>query len=436
MRPDDARPALAPVTVAERIHAVDVLRGVAVLGILVINMESFGLPMAAYFNPSLAGGLSGVNLFIWKISSLFFLGKMMSIFSMLFGAGLVLMYDRFETGGRKFGGVYYRRILWLLLFGIAHGYLLWYGDILFSYALCGLLLFPLRRRSPRTLIILAVIVLFIGALLLIGSGFQMSMLERESEAARAALANGETITGSQKGMMAAWDQLSSALKLSPEDIAAETEAYRSGFGDIFRHRIADTLMIQTQGFLFRVFWHALGLMLLGMALMKLGVFSGRRSFRFYILMAVVGYGIGLPLSGYAIGQMTAHDFAIGSIFSIQGRYSYLGNTLVSLGHVSLVMIVFRAGGFGGLFRLLAAVGRTALSNYLFQSLVCTTIFYGYGLGLFNRVERLGLVGILVGVWILELIVSPLWLRYFRFGPAEWFWRTLTYWRRQPMRASR
>ncbi len=424
---------LAPVTASERIASIDVLRGVAVLGILVINIDFFALPSAVFFNPTVAGGFSGVNLLTWKANSILFLDKMMAIFSMLFGAGLILMYNRAESAGRSLGGIYYRRILWLLLLGLAHGYFLWFGDILHAYAVCGLFLYLLRRRSAKLLITLGLLLLMVGVLVQVNSGRFFGILKSEATTAEAALAAGETLTPRQQGMSQAWKEIRATFDPSAEEVAQEVETYQSGFLEIHAYRAAKSLMMQTQALLFMVFWHAIGLMLLGMGLMKLGVFSGKRSIRFYVVCIIVGYGVGLPVCGYGAGSLIEHNFDFVYRFKIGNHFNNIGSILVALAHVGTVMAVCKGGLFTSLTRRLAAVGRMALTNYLMQTLICTTIFYGYGMGLFGRVERFSLMGFVLGIWILQLLVSPLWLKHYRFGPAEWLWRSLTYWRRQPMR---
>jgi len=448
---------LDPVVAAERIASIDVLRGVAVLGILVINIDFFALPSAIFFNPTVAGDFTGVNLLTWKaiffnptvagdftgvnlltwkVNTILFFEKMMAIFSMLFGAGLILMFNRAESVGRPFRGIYYRRILWLLLLGLAHGYFLWYGDILHAYAVCGLFLYLLRRRSAKLLIILGLLLLIIGVSVQVGSGVMFDLLRREAKAAETALAAGETLTPSQQGMSEAWKEMSVIFHPSPEEVAEEIETYQGSFLEILAHRAPEFLMMHTQALLFMVFWRAIGLMLIGMGLMKLGVFSGKRSIRFYVVCIIVGYGIGLPLCGYGAGSLIEHNFDFIYRFKIGNHFNYIGSILVALAHVGVVMVVCRAGLFTQLTRRLAAVGRMALTNYLMHTLICTTIFYGYGLGLFGQVERFALMGFVLGIWILQLFVSLIWLKHFRFGPAEWLWRSLTYWRRQPMRLAR
>ena len=422
-----------PVAVEQRIPSVDVLRGVALLGILVINIEFFALPSTVFLYPQLAGGFTGLNLWTFHFSSALFLMKMMAIFSMLFGAGLVLMYDRAEAAGRKLGGLYYRRILWLLVIALIHSYLIWYGDILFSYAMTGLLLFLFRRRRPRTLIIWACVFLFLGVLINVASGVQFKMLQGAAAEVEQAEAEGQTPTRYQVAMAEAWDEAGAFMLPSDSVTQAEIDTYRGGYAETLEHRIPETIIMQTQAFAFMVFWRVCGLMLLGMALMRLGVFSAERSRKFYIWMGLIGYVVGLPLAIASTNGLIAHDFDIAHRFMVDTPLNYVASIFVALGHVSAVMLICKAGIWTRLRGALAAVGRMALTNYLMQSLICTTIFYGYGFGLFGKVERFHLLWFVLGVWILQLFYSPWWLRRFRYGPAEWVWRSLTYWKRQPMR---
>jgi len=424
---------LGPVRASERIRSVDVLRGLALLGILVINIEFFALPNAIYFNPKVAGGFSGLNFLSWKFGYLFFLQKMMAIFSMLFGAGLVLMGKRAESAGKKFKGIYYRRVLWLLLIGLVHAYLFWYGDILFTYAICGLILYPLRKRSAKLLIILGFLFLFFGVLMQMGSGYYFDGLKKEAGTAQTSLENGKTLTPYQEQMIKVWAKISGAFNPSAEKVAEEVEAYGGNYLEILRYRAPHTLLMQTQVLIFMMLWRVVGLMLLGMGLMKLGVFSALRSKKFYIICIILGYGIGLPLCAYGANALVNHNFDFVYFFQLGAHFNYLGSILVALAHTGVLMLICKSGWLSWLTQKLSAVGRMALSNYLLHTLICTTIFYGYGLGLFGKVERFALWGFVLGIWILQLILSPIWLKHFRFGPAEWLWRSLTYWKRQPMR---
>jgi uncharacterized protein len=198
-------------------------------------------------------------------------------------------------------------------------------------------------------------------------------------------------------------------------------------------RIPSAIALQTFILLILEGWRVCGLMLIGMALFKTGVLSAARSSRLYAGMVAIGYGVGLPLviAGGAKNFAAGWDFDYSMFYGTQ--WNYWGSIFVAAGHVGVVMLVCKSGMFGGLKRLLAAFGRMALTNYLMQTVICTTIFYGHGFGLFGSVERWQQILFVVAIWIVQLIYSPLWLRKYRFGPAEWVWRSLTYGRRQPMR---
>lgn len=423
---------LTPVAAKERLVAIDVLRGFALLGILTINIDFFALPGTIYFDPTSAGDLSGLNRLAWSVGMVLFESKMMAIFSMLFGAGLILMYSRAKSAGKPFAAIYYRRLFWLLMIGLAHAYLVWVGDILVSYAICGFCLYPLLGRSVRSLFILGTVALVVGALIKLGSGFSFELLQAAIEPAQAKLESGEAITLEERGYIDQWEELRRSFQPLPHETEQEIEAYRSGYLDVVRFRAPQTLMMQTQALLFWTFWRVSGLMLIGMALMKLGVFSASLSKRFYVALMVGGFGLGLPLAYIGMSQSVTHGFDFVQTFQADSHFNYFGSILVALGYVGLLLLVYKNGWLSWLTKRLAAVGRTALSNYLLQSIICTTIFYGYGFGLFARVDRFALQGIVLVIWIIQLTLSPIWLARFRFGPAEWLWRSLTYWKLQPM----
>lgn len=235
-----------------------------------------------------------------------------------------------------------------------------------------------------------------------------------------------------------WEQgVREEIDPSPEQKARsfqkEVEVYRGGYGGIVAHNVRQLLVTHTVGFVVGLVWMIGGRMLFGMGLMKLGVFAAARSRRFYVWLAVLGYGVGLPLVGYDTYALLRSHFHYPEALRSGYLFNYVGSVPVALGHVAVVMLVCRAGALRRLTARLAAVGRMALTNYLMQSILCTTLFYGYGVGLYGKLDRTGLAGVVLAVWAAELAWSPVWLRYFRFGPAEWLWRSLTYWRRQPLR---
>ncbi len=422
-----------PILAHERIQAIDILRGVALLGILTMNIAAFAWPIGGYENPRFSGGEGPLNTACWAVNGVLFSGKMMSLFSMLFGAGLVVMTQRAAARGASLRGVYYRRNVWLLAIGMMHAYLIWGGDVLVPYALCGFLLYPFRRFRPGKLIAVGILLVVVQVALWYGFlayGAYVSGVAEEAAAARAA---GDEPEAWQLEMEEVWvEGFRSFLAPTEEDFQHEIELYLSGYPEIVRGRAEEVVMFQTFGFLMFMSWGAGGRMLIGMGLMKLGVFAAERSVAFYRWLATFGYGLGLPLT--AVGMVLTHnaEYELAQT-PLGGALFTLGMVPVAIGHASVVMMLCQAGVWPRLAARLAAVGRTALSNYLLQSLVCTTLFYGYGLGLFGRLDRAALWLVVLAVWSLQLWASERWLERFRFGPAEWLWRSLTYWRRQPMR---
>jgi uncharacterized protein len=400
-----------------------------------MNITGMALPFAAYFNPMVYGGSTGVNYGAWIFAHLFFDLKMMGIFSMLFGAGVVLMTERAAAAGRSIGGIYYRRVFWLLLIGLIHAYLLWHGAILVTYALCGFLLYLFRRRSARALVISGLCVLLFGALLSAGGGFAQSQLRRAVQQIEASVAAGEEMTADRQALLDQWAGLRRSFAPTPEEVDETITTMRGDAAGVLKANASESLHIHAQAVPFYLFWRGLALMLLGMGLMKAGVFTAGRSTRFYGAWVIVGFGLGLPIVAFGIRQWSRHGFDSVTQFFPDGQFNYFASVLVSMGYVGLVMLFCRSGMLAALRARLAAVGRMALTNYLLQTAICVSIFYGYGLGMFGRVGRFNLWWFILGVWIVQLILSPWWLARYRFGPAEWLWRSLTYLRRQPMRVA-
>ena len=212
---------------------------------------------------------------------------------------------------------------------------------------------------------------------------------------------------------------------TPEMIEEELAAYRGGWLDQQSARSASALEFETVALTTWGLWRAGGLMLIGMALFRRGVFSAERSPRFYAALIAVAAAIGLPLEAYGSATDFARGWPVWSFF-VGAQFNYWPSIAVSLGYVGVVMLACQTAALHALTRPFAAIGRTALINYLLQTILCTTLFYGHGLGWFGSVDRMGQVGVVAAVWTVQLVASPLWLRRFRFGPAEWAWRSLTY----------
>lgn len=447
-----------PVAATERIPALDVLRGIAILGILVMNIQGFALPFAAYSNPSVWTPGDTLDRFFWGLAHVLAEQKFMTLFSLLFGSGVALMLDRLEHKGLPVAAVHYRRTLGLLLIGLAHAYLLWYGDILVSYAICALALYPLRHVRPSRLLAAGLVLLLVAPLL--SQGFMVWTQSLPAEVQQ------EILAGFSPG---------------DDEVAAEVAAYREGWSEAMPYRASYAAMLQTFGFLFFVLWRAGGLMLVGMAFYRWGIVTAERSAAFYRRLALWGFLLGFPLVLAGVAYNVARDFDFPAVWFTNGVLNYLGSLGVSLGYLALVMLWCGPRGTAdrespepaatelpdtelatapeptpeatpeavvpepaaapvpppapptGIQRTLAAVGRMALTNYLMQTLICIAIFYGFGLGLFGAVGRGGQWIVVLAVWAFQLLISPWWLTHFRFGPFEWLWRSMTYLRWQPMR---
>jgi len=403
-----------PTEPEDRIVSLDVLRGFALLGILVINIWLFALPTIGWINPSLYGDFSGGNYAAWLVSHVFFEQKFITLFTFLFGAGIVLFAESKEQKGQPARRLHFRRTFWLLVIGLAHAYLLWHGDILVAYALCGFIVVFARNWRPKRLLILGLILFMLptALYLLSGVGYTAADTETQAEIEESILAGFGADSGS---------------------IDTEIAAYQGSWLGQVEYRAPEVFTQQTLGFAFELFWTVSGLMLIGMALYKWGVLSNERSTSFYRRLLAAGglSGLTLILTGVWYREFIGWDTGYVLLFARQ--FNYVGSLLLALGYVSLIMLLCRAAAGGRVATALSAVGRTAFSNYLLQTVVATTIFYGHGLGLFATLGRLELLGVVLLIWAIQIPLSVAWLNRFRFGPVEWLWRTLTYGSRQPMR---
>lgn len=419
-----------PTAREERISAVDVLRGVALLGILLINITSFALPCDGKRN-LLDDAPGAADTIVWFVMSVFFEGKMRALFSMLFGASVILLTERFERRGEGAlaADIYYRRTLWLLLIGIVHGLFLWEGDILSTYGLAGLFLYPFRKLRGLALVATGVFVLSLTVPAAVTEAWRLEALRAEAVEAKVEEAEGAHLSREQQDAFNAWEDTIAETHPDEEMVQADLAAHLGGYWDLFRWR-NDNIEEFTATDLF----DAIGMMLVGMGLLKLGVLSAARSKSFYVTLALSGLAIGLPL--HALATWADYQSGFDPIRMMWWQATYdPGRLPIALAYAAIVMLVVQAGMLPRLTACLAAVGRTALTNYLATTVICTTLFYGYGCGLFGSLSRYQVYFVVLAIWAVQLAISPLWLRYFLYGPAEWAWRSLTYWKLQPLRRS-
>lgn len=423
----------APVARQDRISSLDVIRGVALLGILLMNIVAMGLPHWAYDDPTIAGNRAPVDYWTWAVNAVLFEGKMRTIFSMLFGAGVILLTSRAEErSGRDVpADIHLRRNMWLVLFGALHGYLLlWPGDILYQYGIAGMALFVFRRVRPSRLAILGAIILALQAPKMFGFGMQMTEARDGLARIQAETTAGKPISEEDRKKQKEWQKFLAEQRPTPAQVKEEIDNRQKGYVDNVVAFAPVIFMMETELLYLIFFWDVVGAMLLGMALFKWGVFSAARSYRFYALMMVAGYAYGLPAGSFVVWDWTRNGFELGT------RWLTLYDSTrvaVALGHVAVIMMICKAGALRFITRPLAAVGQMALTNYIMTTVITGIVFYGYGFGLFGHLARHQLYYVVGAIWLFQLIVSPVWLMFFHYGPLEWLWRSLTYKTLQPMR---
>jgi uncharacterized protein len=401
---------LAPVGSTQRIETLDVLRGFALLGILAMNIRAMAAPMSAYMYPYALFDYEGPSRLAYLFTTVVFDLKMMGLFSMLFGAGVLLYASKRTESGQPPRALWFRRMFILLGIGVLHAYFLWAGDILVPYALCGiLLLWWMRNRSVRTLFAAAAGMLGIGAVLAVAHWLTWGSM---SEGARAA---------ELEIMMATREQALAHVALMLDTYSRFVAGSAPG-----------TFGFETQFFLLFFLWRCGGMMLLGMALYKSGFLDGRLPTSTYARVALIATPVGLALASFGALELERVAYAM-PVRAALDLWNYVGAVFASIGYAATLIWIVKRGALAGVRRRLAAVGRMALSNYLFHSVAASVLFLGWGFGLGGRFDYAAQLFVVVAIWMVQLTVSPVWLRSFRFGPAEWLWRTLTYGRAQPMR---
>jgi uncharacterized protein len=413
-----------------RIEALDFVRGAALFGILLMNITGFGLP-DAYANPQNSGGAEGANLWAWIVTQVGFEGTQRGLFSLLFGASVILLTSRLEASGRPDAAdIYFRRNLWLIGFGLVNAYVfLWFGDILYAYGLTALFVFAFRNMAPRWLLAIGV-----GTLVLLSAwnaydASKTLSAHRAFSEAQAAEARGAVLSREQQDAVDAWRGIQAQFVAAPEKIAEEIEARTNGYGRAFLATAPVNTKMQSW-FTYRYFFDVFGMMLIGMALYRWGVLTLERPTRLYVAMALGGYAVGLAVNIVETRWIMANGFS--AIAFAQTSVTYdLGRLPMTIGHLGALLLFVRSGLFARFRRALAAVGQMAVTNYLTHSVVCAILFVGFGL--YGQLERHQLYYVVFAIWAVQLVASPIWLRHFRFGPVEWLWRYLTYLKRPPIR---
>jgi len=399
-----------------RLPSLDILRGVAVLGIFVMNSRNFALPLDKFDSPAHPGSgpAPTADLISWATANLLFEDKMIAVFSMLFGAGIVLAAAKNTL---KPALLHYRRMFWLFLIGLLHAYGLWYGDILNTYAICGALIYPARRLRPGLVIALGIIIFLVPVWFRVEPRIAAT-ISPPAQTAPAVESTGDKIY----------------------QLASETEAAAQNshsYIELARWRARLNTFWHWYGCINFNFWRCGGLMLIGMGLAHLGILSASRPTQTYWSLCIGGYALGFTLVAIGFWPQLARALGRAPSMSPEARQMfglaawalrYIGAAAIAIGHIGAVMLLCRATSLRTILKPLAAVGRLALTNYLLQTITAVLIFDGWAFAQWGKWRMSEIAMLVVAVWVVQLIASPLYLRWFRFGPMEWAWRSLTYWR--------
>lgn len=390
---------LKPTLKHARINALDVIRGIALLGILLMNINGMGLPYS-YEDPSVLGHTEGLNYAVWFANELFFEGTMRGLFTILFGAGVILLTSRLidKGAGISTADVYYRRIVWLLLFGLVNSWIfLWDGDILYAYGLFGFFLFPFRNLAVKNLLSIAAVLICLGIVWDVNDYQKNKTLKTEAEQALVLKESGTTLNKKAEDAIAEWKKIST--KKTAEEIQEHIVGMQGNYFEVQQEKASEIQWMQTW-FQYRYgAWDILSFMFLGMAFYKRRILHGERTTKFYALLAVIGYAIGLSVNYYEVNLITSNNFDTLHIYQAKQTYN-VGRLFITLGHIGIFMLFIKSGVLGFLQRGLAAVGRMALSNYLMHSIITSIVFLGFGL--YGQLERYELYYVVFSIWFFSI----------------------------------
>jgi len=433
-----AAPAAEPVPGAERILILDSLRGFAILGILMMNIPGFALPQALFGDLNLLHETGTINSGVWYFIDFFLEGSQRALFSMLFGAGIILFVSRQEkkVPGTWPADYFLRRQLWLLLVGLINSFiLLWFWDILIDYACCGVIVFAFRRSSPKALLIAAFICLILMTVRENYDFYKDKRMIARGETIAAMDTTGTKLTPKQKSQLAAMTTFkeSSQPDKKREKMQEQLETVRGKYTDFYEYN-SERRMHSFINYFFYGIWDVLSFMFIGMAFYKSGVLIGKAPVSWYLWMCMLGLGVGLTLSYFRLQPIFDNGYnQFNYTKNVSFEFYEISRTIRAIGIFGLIMLLYKSGWFNWLFALLRPVGQMAFTNYLAQSFMCGLFFYGIGFGMYGKLQRYEMYYVVATVWVIQIIYSHIWLHFFSFGPLEWAWRSLTYWKVQPMR---
>ena len=386
---------------SHRIDSLDLIRGVAILGILIMNITSFSQIGMAYLNPKLGAGIEGFNGWIYSFAFLFADMRFMSMFSILFGAGMMLFVQNIEQKGLKPSNYHYKRMFLLLGFGLIHAHLIWLGDILAPYAICGCLVFFIRNWSTKGLVTLASILFMIPVVMNLLTYYILSPREL-----------GEIYGG-------IWNPESS-------EMLKEIQAYQSSYLGQMDARSKGAYFLETSQFISEGLWRYSAMMITGIILFRLDWFKATKGGAYYLRFGLVFLITGLVISASGLYLSSERLWEGSWCMTVGHQFTYIASFFMALSYISILVFWSTVGCGRRLQNLLKKVGRMAFTNYIFSSVVCTFIFYGHGLGYFAQFDRVQQWGVVLFVWMLILLLSNWVMKRYKQGPLEFIWRKLTY----------
>ncbi len=403
--------------VLERITGLDVTRGFAVMGILAMNIIGFAMPENAYISPRAWGGSTGPDLWVWAVNYVLVDSKMRGLFSIMFGASTLLVIERAIASGRGAAGAHYSRMIVLALFGLVHFFLIWFGDILFNYAVIGMVLYAFRNMGVKALIGWAIGMMVLGLLL---ASLQFGALALADQ------------PGVPPQLVEAAAELRNDFAFNSEGSREDAELHRGNYVEMVSSRAAETWMMPlVTAIIFGP--ETLGLMLIGMALFKSGLLRGQWSLQRLDRWRNLCLGIGIAANLMLLWWQFARDLDPVILLLSTFVLSVPFDVIMSIGYAALFMGLAQRFGHSAFIQRVAAAGQAAFTNYLGTSIIMTFIFYGWGLGLFGNVNRAACYLFVLGAWVVMLLWSKPWLERYRYGPLEWLWRSLSRRRLEPMR---
>ncbi|MFN8117821.1 MAG: DUF418 domain-containing protein [Bacteroidia bacterium] len=429
---------LTAVKLTERIKVMDVIRGFAVLGILLMNIPGFSThEFFLYWHDTLKGETT-TNGILFKGSMILFDGKMRGLFTLLFGAGLMLFIENKQDNSIRVADLYFKRMMWMLFFGLIHAYIfLWGGDILYEYAMCGIFAFAFRNMKARNLLffslsILAVVIYFSGS----------AFLERkekyiEYKQVEKRLQEHKPVNEKQQEVYDEFVNIKGTfLPFSKEHIHNLTEdiykrevKIKSDYSTLVVKNAEEISVYHTQEF-FMDMWESFATILLGMALFKFGFFQEKLNNNIYRVFAFIGVPLGIALSAISVLNMVYTQ--TGLIDAMENRnfsinhIGGIGRIILTVSYASTLILLFRVKWLKSFFALFANVGRMALTNYIMETVLCSLYFFGFGLNHYGVYDAKELVLFVSVIWLIQITYSNIYFRFFEMGPLEWLWKRLTY----------